>query len=149
MRIEDALEQLGRQIGLALKLDDQRSCRLVFDGSTAIDIEAPEDDGTVFLHAAVGIVPATGREAVYALLLEGNLFGRGTGRAVLGVDTDLNEIILHRALDMGTTEYAAFTAALEDFLGRVKGWTERLEAMRTTVPDTAAPAWTGSPFTRV
>lgn len=127
MRIEDALEQLGRQIGLPLKLDSQRCCRLVFDKRTPIDIELV-DDGLVFLHTAVGRLPAPADPALLTELLEANLFGRGTGRAVIGVDAGLREIVLHRALDMGRTEYADFTAALEDFLTRARAWSDRLSS---------------------
>lgn len=127
MRIEDALDQLGRQIGLALKLDSQRCCRLVFDRRTPIDIELVED-GTVFLHTAIGRLPPNGDAALLTELLEANLFGRGTGRAVLGVDGNLREIVLHRALDMNRIEYADFTAALEDFLTRARAWSDRLSS---------------------
>lgn len=141
MQIGDALDQLGRQIGLKLKLDRNNACRLVFDKSTTVDIEAV-DAGTVFLHAAVGIVPTAGRDAVYETLLEANLFGRGTGAAVLAVDKSLGEVVLHRRLDMAKTEYSDFTAALEDFVTHARAWTDRLEAMRRS---TAAPAASGIP----
>lgn len=127
MRIEDALDRLGRQIGLAVKLDSQRCCRLVFDKRTPIDIEQV-DDGTVFFHTAIGRLPPNAGPALLTELLEANLFGRGTGRTVIGVDAGLREIVLHRALDMDRIEYADFTAALEDFLTRARAWSERLSS---------------------
>ncbi len=136
MDIEDALDQLGRQIGITLRLDAARACRLVFDGRTALDIEAPADrPGTVFLHSAVGVLPPAGRrEAVYETLLAGNLFGRDTGRATLGLDRDLGEILLVRQLDMAETTYAAFVDAVEEHVARTKAWTERLRQAPAAAP---------------
>ena len=134
MTIEDALNQLGRQIGLELRLDAAGACRLVFDGRTTVDIEAPAGrEGTVFLHSAVGLLPPSGaREAVYEDLLSSNLFGRDTGRAVLAIDGDLGEIVLFRQLDLAGTGYAAFADAIEDFVARTRAWTGRLQQARST-----------------
>lgn len=145
MDIEDALNQLGRQIGIALRLDAARACRLVFDGRTALDIEAPADrPGTVFLHSAVGVLPPAGRrEAVYETLLAGNLFGRDTGRAALAIDRDLGEILLVRQLDMAETSHAAFADAVEDHVARAKAWTERLRQAPAPAEDALALAQFG------
>jgi hypothetical protein len=130
MRIEDALEQLGRQIGLTLRLDPAKSCRLVFDRAIAVDIEALEDGARVYLSTVVGRLTAGDDGTLLKELLEANLFGRGTGRSVLGIDAGLKEIVLHRGLDMAATDYAQFTAALEDFLTHARAWTERLAKRR-------------------
>lgn len=129
MRIEEILDQFSRQTGLALTLDASRSCRLVFDGRVSVDIEAPEGQpDTVFLHSAVGVLPVSGREAIYEQLLSGNLFGRDTGAAMLAVDRDLGEVVLLRRLETRHLEYADFTEALEDFIARVGAWTEKLKS---------------------
>ncbi|MBB3949282.1 hypothetical protein GGQ76_000550 [Aureimonas jatrophae] len=110
-------------------MDETRSCRLVFDGRVSVDIGAPAaQTGTVFLHSAVGVLPASGREAIYEQLLSSNLFGRDTGAAVLAVDRDLGEVVLLRRLDERHLGYAEFTDALEDFIARVGAWTEKLKS---------------------
>ena len=140
MRINDVVQQFGRQIGLDLKLDAGGACRLTFDGRTIVDVEAADDSETAaFLHSTVGLVPAVGKEGLYQLLLEGNHFGRDTGRSVLSVDTDLGEIVLVRHLDMDKLTMADFTAALENFLAVSRAWTEKL---RNRVPeDGPAPSF--------
>lgn len=141
MRIEEALDQLGRQIGLTLRLDAAQSCRLVFDRSLAVDIEALEDGARVFLHAVVGRLPAGDVQKLLTDLLEANLFGRGTGGSVLAVDAGLKEVVLHRALDMKTIDYAHFTAALEGFLTHARAWTDRLGKARTSDYGTTPPGF--------
>lgn len=115
-------------MGLTLRLDADGACRLIFDDRFVIDIEAIDRaSGETLVHAQVGILPPAGsREATDELLLAGNLFGRGTGACTLGVDPDMREAILHRRLELARMEYHDFVAAIEDFLARVKAWTERL-----------------------
>lgn len=148
MDIASAIQQLGKQMGIALSLDANHTCRLIFDGRTAIDIEAPEPkESTVFFHALVGLVPSGNRERLYQTLLEANLFGRGTGGAVLAVDAGRQEVILFLSLDMAVTDYPAFTKALEDFLAQTIAWTERLRA--ESRQDAAPSVVPGESFLRV
>lgn len=127
MNISDAIVQLGQDMGLPLKLDANRACRLVFDGRIEVDIEAPEGQGdAVHLSCAVGNVPAGGREALYEAMLEANLFGRGTGGAVLGIDKSFNEIVLTRTLQMDGTRYQDFVKAIEQLVLHANTWTGRI-----------------------
>jgi hypothetical protein len=144
MDIADAIRQLGQDMGLPLRLDERRACRLVFDGRIEVDIEAPEGRGdAVFLSSAVGIVPPGGREAVFQTLLEGNLFGRGTGGGVLALDTAYNEIVLQHALAMDKVQYQEFVKTLEQFVLHASTWIERLAKFshgRPAEPPTAESA---------
>ncbi|KPL51402.1 hypothetical protein ABB55_03460 [Prosthecomicrobium hirschii] len=148
MQLADAVQQLGRQIGLPLKLDGDGACRLVFDGKLPVDIEAVEGS-VAYLHTGIGILPTSGGEALMRSLLEGNLFGRGTGASVIGIDSHLGEILLTRRLDMSKTDYAEFAAAIEDFVTHAKAWIERIRQMRAA-PAADAPAFgAGESFLRV
>ena len=40
--IDAAVARLGQAMGMDLKLDENRACRLVFDEKLAVDIEAPD-----------------------------------------------------------------------------------------------------------
>src|SRR5262245_42396363 len=112
MNIADTLKQLGQDMGITLALDENRACRLVFDNRIEVDIEAPENaPDTVYFSGAVGIIPASDREAAYRSLLEANLYGRGTGGAVLALDSDYNEIMLQRTLAIGGMHYRDFVKA--------------------------------------
>lgn len=151
MNIADALKQLGQDMGLPLKLDANRACRLVFDGRIEVDIEAPEGQGdTVHLSCAVGNIPAGSREALYEALLEANLFGRGTGSAVLGIDKAFNEIVLTRTLPMDGTRYQDFVKAIEQLVLHANTWTERIANFgHETSPPKAAGEPTPSSMIRI
>src|SRR5947209_10837058 len=99
MRIEEIIEQLGQHMSVDLKLDDKNTCQLIFDNRIVVDIEAPSSPGDiVFFSSAIGVIPPTSRELIFQDLLEGNLYGRGTGAAFLSIDVTLNEILLQRRL---------------------------------------------------
>jgi hypothetical protein len=141
MTVEDLLSALGARMGLPdLQLDESRSCQLLFDGHLAVDIEAPVDQGgIVFLHSTVGIVRPEGREALFQQLLEANLFGRGTGGAVLSVDGQRYEILLHRSLQTRQIDFSDFVDALEQFIQYASHWMERLAQSHGAAPPSAAP----------
>ncbi|NDC10561.1 MAG: CesT family type III secretion system chaperone [Oxalobacteraceae bacterium] len=134
MTIDDILSQLGSRMGLPdLRLDEGRACQLIFDGRVAVDIEL------VFLHSTVGIVRPEGREVVFQHLLEANLFGRGTGGAVLSVDGQRYEILLHRSLQTRQIDFSDFVDALEQFIQYASHWMERLAQSHGAAPPSAAP----------
>lgn len=142
MTIAEMLAQLGSQIGLALKLDHQGTCRLIFDGEISVDIEAVAGVADqAYLHTMVGVVPAGVGEEFYELLLSANLFGRGTGGAILSVDPQRREVILHRTLQLGSMSYPDVTAAMEAFITQTRAWTHQLRSGSTratkglTAPD--------------
>jgi hypothetical protein len=141
MTIDDILSQLGSRMGLPdLRLDEGRACQLIFDGRVAVDIEAPPDEGgLVFLHSTVGIVRPEGHEALFQQLLEANLFGRGTGGAVLSVDGQRCEILLHRSLQIRQIDFSDFADALEQFIQYASHWMERLAQSHGAAPPSAAP----------
>jgi hypothetical protein len=138
MDIADVIKELGQAMGLPLKLDRNRACRLVFDGKIEVDIEAPADGGgIVFLHTAVGTVPSGGREALYQSLLEANLFGRGTGGGVLAVDPEFNEIMLTRTLAMDRIFYQDFVKEPEQHVLHANTWLDRLATHAHGNPEAA------------
>lgn len=128
MKIDDAIGQLGRQMGFELALDDNRACRLLFDGTLAVDIEAPRalPDTLVMSCKVAGGLPADGREAVLRMLLEANLFGRGTGGGVLAIDDERDEIVLHRTLAMNRADVVDLVDALEQLLQYAEAWIGKL-----------------------
>ena len=129
MTLSEMLAQLGSQIGLSLKLDQSGTCRLIFDGETSIDIEVVSGAADqAYLHTMVGVVPAGVGEDFYELLLSANLFGRGTGGAILSVDPQRREVILHRTLQLGSMSYPEVTAALEAFITQTRAWTHQLRS---------------------
>lgn len=129
MNIRDVLKELGLQMGLDnLKLDENRVCRLVFDKEFAVDIEASEDEKIVHIYAKVVSAPPEKREEFYALLLEANLFGKGTGGAMFALDQTQNDVYLCRALSMESTDYQDFVNVLETFVNHLEAWVKKIDS---------------------
>lgn len=130
MKIESILTELGNQMGLPnLKLDANKVCRLIFDKKFTVDIEASEDLKIVHLYSALCTIPPSDKETLYESLLEANLFGRGTGGAAFGVDTEpgREEILLSRTVVMEKTDYQDFVNILESFVNHVEAWTDKID----------------------
>jgi hypothetical protein len=126
MNLADALTEMGNRLGIGdLELDQNGGCLLTFDDDLLIDIEKAEDEPGFYLTATVGAAPTEGREVVFAELLEANLQGRGTGRASLALDGDLDEIVLNRYIDRDDIEVEILEQELEAFLNMLQVWKQR------------------------
>ncbi len=127
MKLNALLGELGEKIKLNdLELDKNRMCRLIFDDKFVVDIEALPDEQTFFMYGVVGRVPTEEKEAFYEKLLEGNLFGKETGDASLGVDPQQGEVILFQKLNAEKLEYIEFEKHLEQFLNYMEFWSKEL-----------------------
>ena len=126
--IDAAVARLGQAMGMDLKLDENRACRLVFDEKLAVDIEAPDIlESTLVMTCALskGGLPDN-REAVYQLLLEANFFARGTGGGVMAYDEDREELVLQRMLVINRADEHDIVNVLESLLANAESWVERL-----------------------
>ena len=124
MNSEHLISELGRALGIELKLSEAGTCGVFFDDD---EIIFESHDGQLYLIADLG--PAEGREDAYGRLLAANCLGRETGQAVLGVDANRREFTLHRILggDMG---YPKFEKILTLFVQAVRYWKEWLALPR-------------------
>ncbi len=126
MNLANVLTELGNRLGVGnIELDDNGGCLLAFDDDLLVDIEKAGDDPGFYLTATVGSVPSTGREAIFNELLEANLQGRGTGRASLALDGDLDEIVLNRYIDRDDIDLETLEQELEAFLKLLETWKQR------------------------
>lgn len=130
MTADNAIRELGQRLGFDLTLDRNRACAVVFDGKLTVEFEAPASlPPTLVLTCRVaGDVPAGQREEVFALLLQANLFGRGTAGAALAIDQAREEIVLQRTLPLEQTDGQDLLHALESLLQYAQAWVERLES---------------------
>ncbi|MEE4378696.1 MAG: type III secretion system chaperone [Candidatus Competibacteraceae bacterium] len=129
MTLVDALTEMGNRLGIGdLDLDQNGGCLLAFDDDLLVDIEKAEDEPGFYFTATVGAAPHAGREVVFAELLEANLQGRGTGRASLALDGDLDEIVLNRYIDSDDIDVDILEQELETFLTVLQAWKQRYSA---------------------
>ena len=134
VEIDVAVAQLGQAMGMELKLDENRACRLVFDEKLAVDIEAPEIlESTLVMTCAFskGVLPDN-REAVYQLMLEANFFARGTSGGVLAYDEDRQELVLQSMLVINRADEHDILDVLERLLANAESWVETLATSHST-----------------
>ena len=130
MNADQLLNELGLTMGLPnLRFDEHGCARLMFDGKTAIDLEADSETGMLQVYSVLSPLPAEGRETTFLSLLEGNLFGTQTHGATLAVDSLYNEVLLCRTVDTEQMSGASFATMIERFVDSVETWKERIEGM--------------------
>ena len=145
VQIPEAIIQLGQQMGVELRLDAQRACRLVFNGTLAVDFEAPQalPDQLVMSCVVAKDTFPQGRPAVLQSLLAANLFGRGTGGGLLALDEERGEILLQRTLNVTRASLPDLLHALEQLLQHAEAWVERLKVGPNgpphATPDSSSP----------
>jgi hypothetical protein len=96
--LDGLLGELGTDLGIpGLAFDDAGRCRLMID-ELQVEIERTHDGSALFMTCLVGELPASGREAVMARLLDANFLFKGTQGATLGVASGSDVVVLaHRA----------------------------------------------------
>ncbi len=125
-RLSELLAALGAHVGVPnLVLNDDNVCRLVLDRTLVIDIEHLPDTNLLQVYSVVGGHPGNNADICHRLL-SANLFGRGTGGAILGLDEQRGEILLVQPFDLATATPDKFVATLETFVGYVETWTAEL-----------------------
>ncbi len=125
MNPSDLVGELAQRLNLTGVTFANGVCRLIFDGSLAIDLE---DDGAgrLTLHSVIATLPGEGRETVMATLLSAHLFGLETDGAVFGLHPQTHDIYLFRTLASESLEVDLVYGALEGFVHQVEVWRDRM-----------------------
>jgi hypothetical protein len=133
--IDQLLLNLGQTAGLPqpLRFDAHGCARLVFDGALAIDFERDSEASVLHIYSVLGSLPAEGREALYAQLLEANLFGAGTQGCTLAVDRDAHEVVLCRTVAAQGLGDAMLVQHVEQVVAAAEEWKPRLAAFTAPV----------------
>jgi hypothetical protein len=125
-RLAFLLSALGAHIGLPnLALSDDNICRIVLDGSLVIDIEHRLGSDNVQAFSVVGPHPGDNVQLLHKLLA-GNLFGQGTGGAVLGLDEQRGEVLLCQPFDLSVITSERFISTMEAYVGYAQAWTSEI-----------------------
>lgn len=142
MRSTDLIEEFARRTGCGAKPNADGVVSLLFDSRHTVVIETGSDGRTMTLYSVVAKLPPPGeaRSALCERLLELNLFGAGTGPASFAIDPLEEEVVLNRVLDAERIDYAAFEAAVEDFVARVENAAPALSAPAPSRPADPEPA---------
>lgn len=136
--IQEILSEFGRKTGLGnLRLNEDGLCRLVFDGTLTVDVE--KTSAGFVLHSVVGQIPGTNKSEFYEMLLDANGPEQVVGQTALGIDSNLNEVLLFQNFTDMTPTYAYFEKALDTFLGEIGKWKARLSGDWENFDDSTLP----------
>lgn len=128
MDLNSLIQELGQRLGMdGLALDENHSCRLLFDGKIAVQIEKADDD-EFFIHSVVDRIPSEGQAACFEALLDANFLCQKTGHAFFSIDKTDGEILLQQRFSSAGTDAQAFVNELEIFVNVVESWMESLAA---------------------
>ena len=120
------LRCLGVEIGIPELALDAANCSVVAFDSVVVNFELDDDSGQFFLYSNLGTVPAAGSSALYEQLLDGNLMGKGTRGATLGLDRRARRVVLHQGLPAQRLSDVEFKTAVENFVDVAEAWTQRV-----------------------
>ena len=136
MDSDQLLQSLGLSLGLPnLRFDGNGCARIAIDGAPALNFER-DDAGAMHLYSVLGLIPPEGREALYAQLLKGNLFGATTAGATLALDELHGEVVLCRTIITAQASAPVFSSQVEAFVAAAEDWQGRL----ASAPPSDAPS---------
>ena len=132
---------LGATLGIPdLQLDEAGCCALAFD-EVVVNLEADPEGRQLSLYASVGPVPASDSSELQKQLLDGNLFWKDTGGAILGLDREGGRVVVLQSLPAQRISDPEFAAAVEQFVNAAEARTRRIaEAAAEPAPARDAPA---------
>lgn len=149
MNVQQHLADLAATLGLpTLELNESGCARLLFDETIAVNFEHNDAKGQLNLYSYLGELPAGGREAFYRDMLVGNLLGLQTQGSTLGIDPELNEVVLSRSIMIEEVSLESFANMLDKFVGCAEYWTLQLDNSRQNRAESAATISESAGFAR-
>jgi hypothetical protein len=121
--LEKHLEQLGKELGIAILPPDPQNLRALKIGEIGLTMK--ELDPGIYFQAPVAPLPKQKREELLMLLMKANFLGQGTGGSALGLKEDESFLTLSLALPY-EMNYKTFREAVEDFVNYVDYWKNRV-----------------------
>lgn len=130
MNFDTIINEYARSHGIApLAFDEQGILHFLINDTIAVSIEKTLDNQGFFIYTVLGKIPA-GRELTFTLAtLEGNLFGKETGRASIGYDPLTHSLVLFRYFDGAYLETNTLANGFDDFLQIYAYWMGKLNKL--------------------
>lgn len=123
MKFEELLTALGlasqEQVDEAVKAG---ACSLQFDKKITINIEHDRNTGTAQAYCEVSRVPATHKDAFFAVLLQAHMFGTATDGCMFGFDPNQHHVILFKTLPLDLLDNTAAISQLEALVNQSIRW---------------------------
>ena len=126
-----------------LHLNQHRICRFTLDEKLEVTVEECNPPDAVHCYAVVAKNPPSGRERLYATMLEAQLFGTQVGDGMrFGLDDAEGEILIEKHISLSGLDKEAFATSLEEFVNWAFFWTDKLVPLLEPepFPNSHAPA---------
>lgn len=125
--LEKYMKEYEREMGVSepFQKPTPESYSIPFDkGFNVIITESPVGFS---LFSEFNVLPKSEGEAFYLKALTGNLFGKGTRGAVLGINEKENMLTISQVIDYNI-EYKDFKEIIEDFITTIDFWKNEVDA---------------------
>jgi len=128
MKLEEILSEFSKKEGIEnLTLDSFGKCKLIIDDRLLIVFEKSLEEEGFYLYSIVTEVPLSREKEITIMALEGNLFGKETGSANLGLHSDSRSLILFDYFQESETNYSVFDGRYSSFLQHLVYWKRKTE----------------------
>lgn len=123
--LEKYLKTLSENLGQEMPpKNSQGSFSLLF--SEHLKIVFSENPSGIHLQSPIAPCPQREKEEAFSMLLFANLFGQGTGGAVLALDEEAKDLTLSKTLTLDVF-YETFYDDVEDFANYVEFWQKEIQ----------------------
>lgn len=120
------LAELSKELGLpSLAFNENRVCRLVFDGSRVIDLERDVTGERLTVYSTLGPEPAPA--VCRDLLVDCGTVCREANGAALALDVERSEIVLCQTLALDQIDAPRLAQLLTVVLKTAERWSSRLQ----------------------
>ena len=113
---EGLIKALSITLGIDLSFSDDGTCGVTFDND---EIIFEKYEKSLYLISVIGSV--SGHSDLYRKLLEANYLGQNTENAIISIDANRDEFILHRVI-RENIEYGEFEQILTSFVKVTRHW---------------------------
>ncbi len=126
MGLREIIDLLSQKLQQPLQPDSLGVYHFIVNERFSLHVERASDEKTLFLYAEVAVIPTTFQHSVLRVAMEGNLYGRQTGKGILGYDPQASSLIYTQRFpeDIPAEQ---FYEELEQYLGILKFWQDKVE----------------------
>ena len=128
--LKDYLQQITLDLDIDEDINSEQSneFNLQLDENINVTLIIHDEHKNIFtFFSSLGKIPAGDHEEFYVELMSANLFGQGTGGAVLSINSQ-NQLVLAQTFSY-EINYQDFRDFLEEFVNHVDFWKEELKKL--------------------
>lgn len=125
--LETFVQELGRELDMEDLVTSSEAGHYIFPFEDEVLVEIWQNNQSYFFKSKIGPCPKENAEVFLVRVLDANLFGRGTRQAVIGLDSEGQQLLLSTEIDL-SAPYKEFREKLGDFISVLDFW--RKEALQ-------------------